>query len=411
MAGNTNLHSAKKAKNDEFYTRKIDIEAELWHYAWQFKDKVVYCNCDDPVKSEFWKFFARVFDLWDLKKLIATYYEPNGDSFVYKIEAAPDGSGEVKQVMEPLSGNSDFRSDGCVELLKEADIVVTNPPFSLFREYVSQLMEYGKKFLIIGNMNAVTYKEIFPLIRDNRLWLGQRGLNKDMYFDVPDERKEWLVSNKKEGSAYKIIDGVVMGRLASACWFTNLDHEKRHESLNLRGNTYNGHENLYPRYDNYDAINVGSVEGTRTKPGIPGDYDGVMGVPVTFLGKYCPEQFEIVVFRKDNGGKDLVFTREREKEFNRTFEFLFNDVVGPDYRCEADDLRQRKESLCQDSDTTEDMRFFAEYICSHPDLIKLALAERGTEPVEIFFKFDTDGVHKMLLDGKEPFKRILIRRR
>lgn len=243
-------------------------------------------------------------------------------------------------------------------------------------------------------MNAVTYKEIFPLIRDNRLWLGQRGLNKDMYFDVPDERKEWLVSNKKEGSAYKIIDGVVMGRLASACWFTNLDHE-----------------NLYPRYDNYDVINVGSVEGTRTKPGIPGDYDGVMGVPVTFLGKYCPEQFEIVVFRKDNDGKDLVFTREREKEFNRTFEFLFNDVVGADYRCEADDLRQRKESLCESSDATEDMKFFAEYICSHPDLIKLALAERGTEPVEIFFKFDTDGVHKMLLDGKEPFKRILIRRR
>lgn len=172
MAGNTNLHSAKKAKNDEFYTRKIDIEAELWHYAWQFKDKVVYCNCDDPVKSEFWKFFARVFDLWDLKKLIATYYEPNGDSFVYKIEAAPDGSGEVKQVMEPLSGNGDFRSDGCVELLKEADIVVTNPPFSLFREYISQLMEYEKKFLIIGNMNAITCKEIFSLIRDNRLWLG-----------------------------------------------------------------------------------------------------------------------------------------------------------------------------------------------------------------------------------------------
>lgn len=419
MAGNTNLHSAKRAKNDEFYTQKDDIEAELQHYAEHFRDKVVYCNCDDPESSEFWKFFVRVFNDWGLKKLIATHYEPSEANFSYELEAVPDENGVVrmdaKPIITPLPRNGDFRSAACIELLREADIVVTNPPFSLFREYVAQLVEYGKKFLIIGNMNAITYKDIFPLIKDNLVWLGCRSLSKDMYFAVPDERKKWLVENKKEGSAYKIVNGVVMGRLASACWFTNLDHPGRHEPLDLRGNEYFGHEELYPRYDNYDAINVDSVAGTTTKPGIPGDYDGVMGVPITFLGKYCPEQFEIVAFRKGDDGKDLVFTREREREFNRTFESLFDGSVGPDYGCEADDMRRRKESLCSRSDTTGDMKFFAEYICSHPELIKTALAERGRErerePVEVFFEFDTDGVHKLLLNGKEPFKRILIRSR
>lgn len=407
MAGNTNLHSAKKAKNDEFYTQKDDIEAELQHYAEHFRGKVVYCNCDDPESSEFWKFFVRVFDEWGLKKLTATHYEPNGANFSYKLDAV---SGETSAVIiTPLPCDGDFRSAACIKLLEEADIVVTNPPFSLFREYVAQLMEYGKKFLIIGNMNAITYKEIFPLIKDNRLWLGYRSLNRDMYFAVPPERQKWLAENKKEGSAYKVIDGVVMGRLASACWFTNLDHARRHEPLDLRGNKYYGSEDLYPRYDNYDAINVDSVEGTSTKPGIPGDYGGVMGVPITFLGKYCPEQFEIVVFRHGDDGKDLVFTRKREKEFNRIFAALSGCGAGPDYGYEADDLPRRKAQVCRSSDVPDDAEFFADYICRHPELIKAALAERGREPVEAFFKFDTDGVHKLLLDGKEPFKRILIR--
>ena len=200
----------------------------------------------------------------------------------------------IKQALYYEAG--DFRSDMSIELLQQADIVVTNPPFSLFREYVAQLMEYGKQFLIIGNMNAITYKEIFPLLKDNRIWMGCKSMNQDMYFRVPDERKKWLLANKKEGSAYKIINGVVMGRLASACWFTNLDHAKRHQMLLLDlGFTYTGHEEDYPKYDNYDAINVDKVSQ------IPCDYMGVMGVPITFLDKYCPEQFEMLQLCASHG--------------------------------------------------------------------------------------------------------------
>ena len=184
-----------------------------------------------------------------------------------------------------LDGNGDFRSAECLELLDESDIVVTNPPFSLFREYVAVLMEHRKHFIIIGNVNAITYKEIFPLLKENKLWIGARPLNHDMYFDVSDERRKWLLANKKEGSAYKIISGVVMGRLASACWYTNLDIKKRHEEMILV-KRYTPEE--YPEYDNYDAIEV-----SRTAD-IPCDYAGVMGVPITFMDKYCPEQFEII---------------------------------------------------------------------------------------------------------------------
>lgn len=300
---NTNLHSAKQAKNDEFYTQKGDIEAELQHYAEHFRGKVVYCNCDDPVESEFWKFFVRVFNAWGLKKLIATHYEPNEENFSYKLEAVPDENGEVKLDMEPIKTplpcNGDFRSAACIELLKEADIVVTNPPFSLFREYVAQLMEYGKKFLIIGNSNALTYKEIFPLIRNNDMWLGiTRQGTGSMWFRVPDDFPE--------KSGQKVVDGVRYQTIGSSAWFTNLDHAVRHRPLDLRGNYYSPEK--YPTYDNYNAINVDKVAD------IPCDYDGVMGVPITFLGKYCPEQFEIVAFRKGDDGKDLVFTRERERE-------------------------------------------------------------------------------------------------
>ena len=270
MAKNSNLTAAKKAKNDEFYTQRADIEAELQHYAEHFRGKIVYCNCDDPESSEFWKFFVRVFNEWGLKKLIATHYDPNEENFSYKIEAVPDENGEVKMdaepVRTPLPCNGDFRSAACIELLKEADIVVTNPPFSLFREYVAQLMQYEKKFLIIGNKNAITYKEIFPLIRNSLVWLG---------YEFPKE--------------FALADGTLTKRVNGLCrWFTNLDHKKRHTALDLRGNYYTGNEDRYPKYDNYAAINVDKVAD------IPCDYDGVMGVPITFLDKYCPEQFEIL---------------------------------------------------------------------------------------------------------------------
>lgn len=319
---NKNLSQAKKAKNDEFYTQLTDIEKELAHYRKHFKGKVVLCNCDDPFESNFFKYFVLNFNRLGLKKLIATSYSGSPiafrqlNLFDFKDGVAPDGrkraykavvtvvhgksassgygmddianlfvSGE--NTLELLEGDGDFRSPECLALLDEADIVVTNPPFSQFREYIAVLVAHEKKFIVIGNMNAITYKEIFPLLKDNKVWLGYKSLNQDMYFDVPDERKEWLLANKKEGSAYKIIDGVVMGRLASACWFTNLDIKKRHEPLILY-KRYKGHEDEYPHYDNYDAINVDKVAD------IPEDYDGVMGVPITFLDKYCPEQFEIL---------------------------------------------------------------------------------------------------------------------
>ena len=264
---NKNLTAAKRAKNDEFYTQRQDIENELSHYAEHFREKVVYCNCDDPVDSEFWKFFVRNFKPWGLKKLMATHYEPDEKNYSYSLELTEDtnGDGRVDINDEPtitqLPCNGDFRSAACIELLKEADIVVTNPPFSLFREYVAQLMEYGKKFLIIGNMNAVTYKEIFPLLKENRVWIGYTNPKQ---FIQPDG------SIKKFGNIL---------------WFTNLDIPKRHAPLDLRGNYYD--PDIYPKYDNYDAINVNRVDD------IPCDYEGLMGVPITFLDKYCPEQFSI----------------------------------------------------------------------------------------------------------------------
>lgn len=292
MSANISLCMAKSEKNDEFYTRHSDVEAELTHYAGHFAGKTVYLNCDDPARSAFWKYFHLNFERLGLKKLVSTHYEKNGVTYKMEYTGGNDGS-VLSGVQENLLGDGDFRSPECVSILKRCDVVVGNPPFSCFRDMIRILTEHEKKFLLIGNINAALYKEIFPLIKDNRIWLGVRDLNKDMYFHVPDERKEWLVKNKREGSAYKVVDGEVMGRLASACWFTNLDHAKRYGRLTLF-HTYTPEK--YPKYDNYDAINVDRVSE------IPADYDGVMGVPITFLDKYCPEQFEIL--GAFNHGKD-----------------------------------------------------------------------------------------------------------
>lgn len=290
MAKNSNLHNARVAKNDEFYTRLQDIEDELYHYWYcmpeTFKDKVVLCNCDNPSQSNFWVYFHKRYKELGLAGLIATHYSVSEQVYVKTYTGGDDNNVEAG-VVAYLQGDGDFRSDECIEILKMADIVVTNPPFSLFREYILQLMKYNKKFIILGNINAVTYKEVFSYIKENDLWLGARPLNKDMYFDVPEEYRNYLVENKKEGSAYKIVDGVVRGRLANVCWFTNIDIPRRHECL-ITGSFYKGNEEEYPKYDNYDAINVDKVMD------IPGDHDGVMGVPITFLGKYNPEQFEIL---------------------------------------------------------------------------------------------------------------------
>ena len=278
-----NLSNAKKAKNDEFYTQLSDIENELKHYKSHFAGKVVYCNCDDARKSNFFRFFQKKFNDYGLKKLITTSYNENGHGSVLVYEGDTNGNGklddnEVK--VSELKGNGDFRSEECIEYLKESDIVVTNPPFSLFRDYIATLVQYDKKFLIIGNTNAITYKEVFPLIKENKLWLGWSSFNKGMYFYVPEDYK-YADTYKFE----KEINGQKVMRVSSICWFTNLDHSRRHEDLILY-KKYTPEE--YPKYDNYDAIEVSKVCE------IPKDYDGIMGVPITFLDKYNPSQFEIV---------------------------------------------------------------------------------------------------------------------
>lgn len=319
--GNASLSVARSEQKNEFYTQLSDIEEELMHYKEHFAGKTVFCNCDDPYESNFFKYFALNFNALSLKKLICTCWDgspitgkelfpenrsKDGRSHIaYKVELTEvkDISGDgavdltdVRMFLEKnkpklLEGNGDFRSEECIELLKEADIVVTNPPFSLFREYVAQLIQYNKKFLIIGNQNATSYKEIFSLIRENKVWMGFKS--GDMAFTVPDDYEE------KETRFWIDENGQKWRSMGNICWFTNLDHNKRHYPLDLYEH-YTPEK--YPKFDNYDAINVGLVSE------IPMDYEGVMGVPITFLDKYCPEQFEIVEFRKDAEGKNYVYS-------------------------------------------------------------------------------------------------------
>ncbi len=289
MARNTSLQAANRAKYDEFYTQLPDIENELGHYKKHFRGKTVYCNCDDPTESNFYLYFKQNFEYLGLKKLITTCYKnQNQDLFSKHDEETAVGIEYIGNETEPatiqLNGDGDFRSPESIKLLKQADIVVTNPPFSLFREYIAQLVKYDKKFLVIGSMNAISYKQIFPLIKSDRLWLGHKSAGKDMLFDVPKDYARVLVETKKEGSAYKIVDGVVKGR-TQCLWFTNLDYKKRHEDFILY-KKYSPDE--YPKYDNYNAI---SVDKTAD---IPEDYVGEMGVPITFLDKHNPDQFEII---------------------------------------------------------------------------------------------------------------------
>lgn len=258
---NANLHNAKAAKNDEFYTLLSDVSAELKHYRQHFKGKVVFCNCDDPTYSAFWKYFHLNFEFLGLKKLISTHYDPERPTYKMEYCGGDDNNTEMG-VKTPLEGNGDFRNQECIDILDEADIVCTNCPFSLFREYLAQLIEHDKKFLIIGNKNAITYKEVFPLLKDNKIWLG---------YESPSEFNTPIGLTKK-------VQGLCR-------WFTNLDIAKRAEKIIL-WKKYTTEE--YPQYDNYDAINV-----NRTSE-IPADYSEKMGVPISFLDKYNPEQFEIV---------------------------------------------------------------------------------------------------------------------
>ena len=280
---NSNLHNAKTAKNDEFYTQLSDIEKELNNYKDFFNGKIVYCNCDDPRESNFFKFFSLNFERLGLKKLITTGYKADGNGVAYIYEGDKNGNRMVDDdevVVTELQGNGSYDSEERIEFLKECDVVVTNPPFSLFRDYVKQLMDYNKKFLIIGNTQAITYKEIFPHIKLNQLWLGVSSFNSGMYFQVPE--------NYQYADTYKFDrerNGRKVMRVSSICWYTNIPHTKRNTPLDLY-KRYNPTD--FHKYDNYNAIEVSKVTD------IPEDYNGVMGVPITFLDKYCPTQFQIV---------------------------------------------------------------------------------------------------------------------
>ena len=286
MAGK-NLDIAKQQKRDEFYTLYSDIEKELIHYTKHFRNKIIYCNCDDhngiglgTPKSNFLKYLADNFQAFGIKKVIATHYEKGGRSTMYILDKDNTGDGIIcsEDISEiPMNGDGDFRSEECIKYLKQADIVITNPPFSLFREYISQLIKYKKKFLVIGHQNAISYKDIFKLIKEQKIWLGY-GFKGGAGFFINEFYEDYAVaSSHKEG----------MIRVSGVNWFTNLDHDKRHEKLDT-GKKYYGYEEMYPKYENYDAINVDKTSD------VPMDYEGIMGVPLTFLDKHNPDQFEIV---------------------------------------------------------------------------------------------------------------------
>lgn len=323
MAKNQNLNAASRAKKDKFYTQLSDIEREVWHYRDFFKDKVVLCNCDDPFESWFFKYFAAQFNFFGLKKLISTSYADSPiagqeilldfdnlnrgkKAFIFEGDSLQDWNGDGQADIDdvefairngiykctPLEGDDkycagDFRSKECIELLQQADVVVTNPPFSVFREYVAQLMRYNKKFLIIGNQNAITYKEIFPLIMKNKIWLGYGFVQGNAYFSLPNgDYKDFAKG------VYDSETGLIKFR--NLHWFTNLEVKKRHEDIPLFKRYYENPEK-YPHYDNYDAIEVSKTAE------IPEDYYGVMGVPITFLDKYNPAQFEILGATESEG--------------------------------------------------------------------------------------------------------------
>lgn len=293
---NSGLHSAKRNKKDEFYTQISDIEREMHHYRRHFKGKVVYCNCDDPYVSAFFEYFTKNFEFLGLKKLITTCYKnqridlfsQSDSEQAIKLEYAGGAKNSLPTPEDigitALKGDGDFRSQECIKILQEADIVVTNPPFSLFSEYVAQLASLDKKFIIIGHQNAITYKDVFPLIKENKMWLGF-GFKRNMaHFIAPHYEDTASDADHREG----------MIRVSGVVWYTSVDHSKRHEEMILV-QRYRGNEASYPHYDNYDAIEVSKTQD------IPMDYTGAMGVPITFLTKYNPDQFEIIGATESEG--------------------------------------------------------------------------------------------------------------
>jgi hypothetical protein len=301
---NGQLNNAKNAKKDEFYTQLEDINAEMMHYEEQFKGKTIFMNCDDPTWSNFWRFFHLEFERLGLKKIVSTHYE-SGEVASYKMEYTGGDDENVEAgIKTDLTQNGDFRSSESIEILKEADIVITNPPFSLFREYVTQLVEYNKKFIILGNVNALTYKEVFPLVKDNKMWFGASIHSGDRKFYVPDDYplNASGCGTDKDGRKFIRVKGVR--------WYTNIDYSARHKELEtpyLYAKKDELYPDLYQKYDNYDAINVDKTSE------VPMDYDGVMGVPITFMDKHNPEQFEIIGNSSENAGPITVDGKLKQK--------------------------------------------------------------------------------------------------
>lgn len=417
MADNSSLGAARNAKNDEFYTQYSDIEAEMNAYIEYnpevFKDKTILLPCDDPEWSNFTKYFASNFTRLGIKKLISTSYaqgaankqptifelmsplynpqQHDTHGKLFTLTRDTDGNGTVDtddiEFTGYLEGDGDFRSSEVKKLRDEADIIITNPPFSLFREFLAWILEANKQFVIIGNMNAITYKEVFPLLSDNKVWLGYSIHSGDRKFNVPDDYPLNAAGCGVDENGKKFI------RVKGVRWFTNIDHGKRHENLILDTMEHNLKFNKklkkklekdygkleYPHYDNYDAIEIPFTEC------IPSDYDGVMGVPITFMDKYNPDQFDIVAFRKGEDGKDLVFTRERE--YNRTFASLYNVDSGDDKECRRKD---KWASYLRENN-------------NHPQI----------EPVDLFhplsIKSRAKGTLNGTINGKETYRRVLIK--
>ena len=293
MSKNSTLHSAKQARNDEFYTQLTDVEKEMKHYKDFFRGKKVLCNCNDGCWSSFFKYFSMNFEHLGLVKLTCVSHSEDGHGMKYVFDGDTNKNRMVDDeeiTITELNGHGDFRDDECRALLAEADVVVTNPPFSLFREFIALMMEFNKKFIVIGNMNAITYKEVFPYIKNDQMWIGMLSMSTGMAYKVPES------TEPRKTRFWIDLNGQKWISLGNVCWFTNIEHSKRHLPLDLY-KRYNPKD--YPKYDNYDAIECGKTAE------IPMDYDGVIGVPITFLDKYCPEQFEIVKFRKGDDEKDL----------------------------------------------------------------------------------------------------------
>ncbi len=410
------LHQAKKAKNDEFYTQWEDIQTEIMAYLdfnpKVFKGKTILLPCDDPEWSNFTKFFAQNFEQFGLKKLISTSFAYNskklnipyqltlfeedaphfnakltkerGKIFTLTRDKNKNGKIDIEDLeWEYLKGDGDFRSDEVCKLRDQADIIITNPPFSLFREFLAWILEKDeqKKFTIIANKNAITYKEVFPLIKDNKIWSGRTEWSGGMWFETI-----------REDDIDKIEDGLNMKNIPSI-WLTNIEHGRRHQPLKLMTMAENikhsKHKEVrgtgYQKYDNYDAIEVPFTDA------IPSDYEGVMGVPISFLDKYCPEQFEIVSFRKGEDGRDLVFTREREREFNRSFVSLFDEY------CRNDKKRRGKNK-------------WEDYLCAYNDKKSQGIM---IEPIELVHPliWNFGGNARTRVNGKLTYGRIMIRKK